>query len=132
MDTNLLECALFIPGGAFFIPKGCLIHPHPALIIRKVGLNWSLGMNRSLYLNKDVHSPAVNNSVLKHFAGPRMAARRQQKVFYILFMQIRVRHLSPKQRSHGLVRANRPRLTGSLLLALLQKEDVVQRDGALD
>ena len=47
---SILGCALFIPGGAFFIPRGCLIHPHPALIIPRVGLNWSLGMNRCLYL----------------------------------------------------------------------------------
>ena len=43
--------ALFIPGGALFILRGCLIHPHPALIIPRVWLNWSLGMNRSLYLS---------------------------------------------------------------------------------
>ena len=44
---SVLGCALFIPGGALFIPRGCLIHPHSAL---RVGLNWSPGMNRSLYL----------------------------------------------------------------------------------
>ena len=50
MVCSVLGCALFIPGGVLFIPRGCLIHPHPALIIPRVGLNWSLGMNRSLYL----------------------------------------------------------------------------------
>ena len=51
MVCSVLGCALFIPGGVLFIPRGCLIHPHPALIIPRVGLNWSPGMNRSLYLN---------------------------------------------------------------------------------
>ena len=51
MVCSILGCVLFIPGGALFIPRGCLIHPHPALIIPRVGLNWSPGMNRSLYLN---------------------------------------------------------------------------------
>ena len=50
MVCSILGCVLFIPGGALFIPRGCLIHPHPALIIPRVGLNWSPGMNRSLYL----------------------------------------------------------------------------------
>ena len=50
MVCSVLGCALFIPGGVLFIPRGCLIHPHPALIIPRVGLNWSPGMNRSLYL----------------------------------------------------------------------------------
>ena len=52
MVCSILGCVLFIPGGALFIPRGCLIHPHPALIIPRVGLNWSPGMNRSLYLNQ--------------------------------------------------------------------------------
>ena len=52
MRCSILACALFIPGGALFIPTGCLIHSHPALIIPRVGLNWSPVMNRSLYLNE--------------------------------------------------------------------------------
>ena len=51
MVCSVLGRALFIPGGVLFIPRGCLIHPHPALIIPRVGLNWSPGMNWSLYLN---------------------------------------------------------------------------------
>ena len=67
MVCSILGCVLFIPGGALFIPRGCLIHPHPALIIPRVGLNWSPGMNRSLYLNiicifKTIHKAA-------HFAN---------------------------------------------------------------
>ena len=50
MVCSVLGRALFIPGGVLFIPRGCLIHPHPALIIPRVGLNWSPGMNWSLYL----------------------------------------------------------------------------------
>ena len=41
---------LTVLGFALFIPRGCRIHPHPALMIPRVGLNWSPGMNRSLYL----------------------------------------------------------------------------------
>ena len=55
MVCSILGCVLFIPGGALFIPRGCLIHPHPALIIPRVGLNWSPGMNRSLYLTQDTY-----------------------------------------------------------------------------
>ena len=54
MVCSVLGCALFIPGGVLFIPRGCLIHPHPALIIPRVGLNWSPGMNRSLYLTPNL------------------------------------------------------------------------------
>ena len=56
MVCSILGCVLFIPGGALFIPRGCLIHPHPALIIPRVGLNWSPGMNRSLYLRCQDHT----------------------------------------------------------------------------
>ena len=76
MVCSILGCVLFIPGGALFIPRGCLIHPHPALIIPRVGLNWSPGMNRSLYLtlheggarasNPSGCQPSIREAVLGH------------------------------------------------------------------
>ena len=69
MVCSILGCVLIIPGGAFFIPRGCLIHPHPALIIPRVGLNWSPGMNRSLYLSIPLCCvPACACSVLLSYA----------------------------------------------------------------
>ena len=38
---------------ALFIPRGCRINPYDALIISRLGLKWSPGMNRSLYLTKE-------------------------------------------------------------------------------
>ena len=40
---------------ALFIPRGCRILPHLALMIPRVGLNWPPGMNRSLYLTDKLH-----------------------------------------------------------------------------
>ena len=56
---SVLGCALFIPGGALFISRGCRIHLHPALIIPRLGLNWSPGMNRSPYLNNFIEKPCL-------------------------------------------------------------------------
>ena len=56
---GVLGCALFIPGDALFIPRGRCMHPYPALIIPRVGLNWSPGMNRSLYLIFDLQFSQV-------------------------------------------------------------------------
>ena len=43
LSESFLGCALFIP-------RGCRIYPHLALMVPTVGLNWPPGMNRSLYL----------------------------------------------------------------------------------
>ena len=73
MVCSILGCALFIPGGALFIPRGCLIHPQPALIIPRVGLNWSPGMNWSLYLMSvpyAVHFCTIHNGTTTRLVLP--------------------------------------------------------------
>ena len=75
MVCSILGCVLFIPGGALFIPRGCLIHPHPALIIPRVGLNWSPGMNRSLYLTL----PLQKHTGVCRYVNEECSAGKSQK-----------------------------------------------------